>query len=344
MSAALPAQFRTQADWCEELGSSFTAALLNAAADDIGGGGWIAGLMSGRDWCEADAAPLRFAGALHAAALQKRDGALAEAYAALDPGCALEAAEGFAAREPHFFASFLAHAPQTNETRRAIALLPAFLALGGEGAPLHMLELGASAGLNLLWDRFRYRTQSWAWGDDADAPLIETDWRGPAPAYLGRLNVVSRAGCDLNPLDVRDPEQCLRLRAFIWADQSERLARFDAALALAQREKVRVERADAADWLERKLANGPEEGLTILYHSIVWQYFPKEARERCRAAIEAAAAHATPQRRFAWVRFEHDRVLKRKGENHAVDMQTWPGGEHRILARVDPHVRWIEMM
>ncbi|MBL8551379.1 MAG: DUF2332 domain-containing protein [Hyphomonadaceae bacterium] len=335
----LAEHFRAQAAWGERLGSPFTAALLEGAAANIDASGWVARVMGGRDWVAADAAPLRFAGALHAAALQKRDAALVGAYTRFDAACALEAGETFAARDPDFFASFLDYAPQTNETRRAIGLLPAFLAVGADGAPMHMLELGASAGLNLNWDKFQYRTQSWRWRDEG--PQIETDWRGAAPT-LAPLTVASRAGCDIHPLDIFRPEEALRLRAYIWADQRERLARFDAALALAQSERTRVEQADAAAWLERRLGGELQEGATVLYHSIVWQYFPKDIRARCRAAIEAGAARATPQRRLAWVRFEHDRVLKQDGDGYSVDLQTWPGGERKLVARVDPHVRWVE--
>jgi hypothetical protein len=246
-------------------------------------------------------------------------------------------------RDRAFFDSFLAFAPQTNEARRAIALLPAFLALGARSQPLHMLELGASAGLNLMWDCFDYVTSAWAWrGGDPQSPCIDAEWRGATPAYLGPLSVASRAGCDINPMNVADHDAMNRLRAFVWPDQPERLERFHAALALAQRRRVRVDKADAGAWLEAKLAGDLPEGVTILHHSIVWQYFPEDTRRRARAAIDAAAARATPQRRFAWVRFEHEQVFGGAADGHEVDMLVWPGGERRLIAKADPHARWIE--
>ena len=227
-----------------------------------------------------------------------------------------------------------------------LALLPAFLSVANGDAPLHMLEIGASAGLNLSWDKFAYKTGSWSWPARAaaNAPLIDTEWRGAAPAYRGPLNVASRAGCDLNPMDVADPAQRTKLAAYIWADQAERIARFERAADLAIRESVRVERADAAEWVARKLSGPLPQGVTILYHSVVWQYFPEETKARVIAAIEVAATRGDANHRLAWVRFEHDRVLGKNSDNYSVDARIWPDSEHRMVAHADPHVRWVEML
>jgi hypothetical protein len=340
--------FREQADWCDRLGSPFTAALLRGCAKDIEASGPIAEVMGDREWRRADAAPLRLAGALHAAVLMSRDEALAQEY---PPACVewdmarvMKEVRALVARDSAFFRAFLQSPPQTNETRRAMALLPAFLSVGAKAQPLHMLELGASAGLNLSWDKFAYRTPNWSWGSSrADAPVIDTEWRGAAPAWLGPRSVATRTGCDLNPVDVRDGDQRTRLRAYVWPDQPDRMVRFDRAVELAIREDVRVACADAGEWLEEKLAGEPPEGATIIYHSIVWQYFAKGTRERARAAIETAGARANERRRVAWVRFEHERVFGGDAETYVVDLVEWPGGERRRIATVDPHVRWVEI-
>src|SRR5262249_23955211 len=152
-------------------------------------------------------------------------------------------------------ARFVQSPPQTNETRRTIALLPGFFAAARGGGPLHVLEIGASAGLNTNWDRFAYRAGGWSWGaTDPGAPSIDTAWRGPAPDLSTPLTVASRGACDLQPLDVRDPAQRDQLRAYVWPDQTERLARFDRAVALAIRHVTRVERAAADAWLAERLA------------------------------------------------------------------------------------------
>ena len=108
---------------------------------------------------------------------------------------------------------------------------------------------------------------------------IDTEWMGPAPPLDVHPRVRSRAACDLEPLDLRSPEERLRLRAYIWADQADRLARFDAAATLAVAHDVRVERADAAAWLEERLAHRAVDALTVVYHSVFYS-----TRRRRRAS------------------------------------------------------------
>lgn len=342
MTYDLAADFRNQQMWCDRLGSPFTAALMGRAARAVEAGEQPAAIFAHRsDWRMTDVAPLRFAGALHWLVLSGQDEALAREYPAQRPDWDIDAvwraARVAMMRDPEWFIMFLRHAPQTNETRRALALTPAFHA-AAEIGPLHMWELGASAGLNMHWDKFAYRTGSWSWGS---GPLaLDTDWRGPAPLLRPALVVRSRGGCDVNPLDIRDPAQLLRLKSYVWADQRERLQRFDAAVALALADYAPVARIDAAEWLEGQVERGLAEGVTILYHSIAWQYFPDETKARAQAAIERAASRTDDARRFAWVRFEL--TNSEAGEAHClVDIQTWPGGERRVLAEVDPHVRWV---
>lgn len=343
-------RFQEQARWCRDFGSPFTAALLDALADDVAAFGPTAAILAEiPDLRRADAVPLRVAGALNALALSGRDPDLAAQYPpqrrAFDIAELLPRALAAMEREPAWFADFLKYPPQTNETRRAIALLPAFARAAAEGGPLHMLEIGASAGLNLCWDKFAYRTRGWAWGRVADdRPLIDTEWRGPTPNLRLGLDIASRAGCDRHPLDIRDPDQVLRLKAFIWPDQRDRVQRFERAVALALANDVRVDEADAGAWLRGKLVGRLPEGVTILYHSIAWQYFSAETRGALFSTIERTGAIAEPRRRFAWVRFEHDRILGYSEDGYSVDVTLWPGGERRRIARTDPHVRWVEAL
>lgn len=359
MTFDLAASFREQAMWCDALDSPFTAALLRRGADDVDAGGWVARLLARDDWTRADAVALRWAGALHAAVQTGRAPALAALYPPQAPGCDADAVFAAAteayATDPAWFAAFVASPPQTNETRRTIALLPGFLAAAHDGGPLHLLEVGASAGLNTNWDRFAYRTARWSWGSTApDAPLIDTEWNGPAPALATPIAVASRAACDRQPLDVRDPEARQRLRAYVWPDQRARLERFDRAVALALRYGAPVEQADADVWLARRLEGPLPEGVTVVYHSVAWQYFAADASARARAAIEAAGARATPTRRLAWLRFEVDPVFPGDRGHVAgsdagvelvrfsVDLLSWPGGTRTHIARADPHGRWVD--
>lgn len=337
----LASLFRAQIAYCTDLGSPFTAALLECALREIEADGPLAKMLSTRAWTGPDALPLRFAGAVHHLALTEP--AFGALYPASNPNWRIEdvwsAAQMLMRERPAHFDDFLAGPPQTNETRRSIALLPAFLEFGP--GPLHMLEIGASAGLNLQWDRFRYRATDWSWGE-GDGPVIDTDWRGPPPAYLGPLPVASRAGCDLNPMDVSNPAHRMRLRAYIWADMPERIARFEAAADLAIAAGTHVDKADAADWIEAKLAGALPEGVTVIYHSVVWQYVPEAAKARIVKAIEATAKRATSDRRLAWVRYEYHGAPASIGGRYLTDSAVWPGSERRIIAEADPHVRWVE--
>jgi len=348
VSKAVIDHFREQSGWCEDYGSPFTARLLEQLARDIEAGGPTAELVAG--WPRsprADALSLRIAGALHAAVLSGRDPALAAEYPAARPAWDMARvwplARSFLARERAWIAGFLASAPQTNEARRTIALLAGFLWLAARhDRELELLEIGASAGLNLYWDRFAYRTASWQWGD---GPVqISTEWTGAPPPLDAVPRIRARAACDLNPIDVRDPDQRLRLRAYIWADQTERLARFDAAAALAAADAARVERADAAEWLEARLPRRSPDALTVVYHSVFYQYPRAETRQRIAAAIaEAGERGAAP---LAWLRLEPETVLggPHDSARFLVDVVTWPGAERRTLAATDGHGNFVHAL
>jgi hypothetical protein len=339
--------FREQARFCVAFGSPFTARLIEAMARDLEAGGPTAALVG--DWPgppRADAVSLRLAGALHAAALSGRDAALTALYPAAQPDADADAvwaaARTFLTRERAWVEGFLRSPPQTNEPRRAIALLVGFLDLAARfDLPLDLLELGASAGLNLCWDRASYRTASWSWGVKGTAP-IETDWRGPPPPLAADVRVRSRAACDQNPLDLRSPGELLRLRSYVWADQAERLARFDEAVARALAHDVRVERADAADWIEARLEARASDALTVVYHSVFYQYPPRATRERIAAAIERAGEDGRAP--LAWLRVEPEAALggPRDSVRFLIDVIHWPGRERRTLGVTDGHVRFID--
>src|SRR5665213_2560686 len=242
--ARIVQSFRDQAGWAARLGSPFMARLMDRAAIALEEGGPLAALLG--DWPGdpvADGLPLRVAGALHALVLSGADPALAATYPPHTAGidAVWQAVEAALAATPGHVATYLASPPQTNEVGRSSLLLPGFLTIAGAtGLPLRLLEIGASAGLNQIWDRYQYRYGARAWGDLASPVVLTCDWRG-APGPLGRtVRVASRAGCDRAPIDIRDAAQRDRLRAYVWPDQTERLARLDAALALARAADIRV--------------------------------------------------------------------------------------------------------
>jgi len=339
--------FRLQSGWCAELGSPFTSQLLTCLADDLEAGGPTAALIG--DWPGdplPDAVSLRMTGALHAAVLAGRDEALAVAYPKARDDWHMDvvwpAARAFLQRDAAWVAAFLQNAPQTNETRRAIGLLPGFL-IAAEQGPLHLLEIGASAGLNQQIDGFRFETTAWTYGPP-DGPRIDTDWHGAAPVGLDRaLAIASRAGCDVNPLDVRDEAQALRLKSYVWPDQPDRLARIDRAIALAKARGAPPEKADAADFLKGRLAGPLPLGTTIVFHSVVWQYLPEATKQGVRDALDQAARNASAERRLAWLRYEPNPLLDSQGpgDGFGVALTLWPGGKTQRLADTDGHTRRV---
>ena len=332
--------FRDQAAACLQLGSPFTAMLLEMAADRLNETSVVGRAILG--WPgdpKADALALRFAGSLHALVLSGASPALARAY----PGAGIErdtlwpaVADALYTHEPAVL-RFLESPPQTNEVARCAVLLGGFLDIARQtGRPLALLEIGASAGLNLHWDGYAYAIGQASWGP-ATAPLrLEPEWRGPLPA-LGSIEVQARQGCDRRPIDPGDAQDRLRLRAYVWADQEARLARLDAALDHVARHGTRVEQADAADWVEARLALRPVGLTTVLFHSIVWQYLPPATQRRIVAALERAGRMARGDTPLAWLRMEPG-----PGGGHAeLRLTTWPCAREQLLADADFHGRWV---
>ncbi|MEM1087577.1 MAG: DUF2332 domain-containing protein [Pseudomonadota bacterium] len=340
---------REQAGWCRDLGSPFTAALCEAFAADAEAGGVVAEIAASVEPPHRRrATALRLAGALHYAALSGQAPELAKWYAKAgenDSFSGLWAAclDHFQANKAHV-ETFIRSDPQTNETRRSIALLPGFLAIGKRfGSPIHLLELGASAGLNQNLDQFSYSGAGWQIAGDSGVD-VSTDWRAPLPEGPF-THVASRAACDLNPIDLSTHEARWRLKAYTWADQPDRLARLDAAIALALEAGTHVEKADAADWLERKLASRPDSGTTVVFHSVFLHYPPTAVRERIMSLIAKAGETATDQAPLAWLCMEPDSVFTKDNPNlgvFRVRLQTWPGGEAQTLGYTDGHVTYFE--
>lgn len=339
-------EFQLQSRFCAEFGSRFTEELLARCAADIEASGIVAKLTDGWPGSpRGDAVSLRLAGALHAAALTGRDPALAAEYPEARADWSMDRvwplARDFLEREEAHVREFMRSPPQTNETARATGLACAFLWLAQRSSqPFHMLELGASAGLNLNWDRFAYTYGPWGRAD-ADGPAIATRVEGNVPAWQD-IAIASRAACDQNPLDAANADDRLRLRSYVWADQPARMARLNAALDLARKTGIKPEKADAAEWVRRKLGGELPEGTSVVYHSVFYQYPPREVREAIRDGIEEAGTRTTSDRRLAWVRFEPESVIGQRGSpRYVLNVVSWEAGRRSeaTLAEVDPHGR-----
>lgn len=339
--AGLRAAFDRQASSCADLGSGFMAQLCALLAERLAPGhaiadrliAWPGDLSSG-----GASVPLRLAGALHALRLSGHAG-LSAVYppAVVDDDTLWNGIDPVLRDEVAFIDGFLDSAPQTNEVRRAAVLI----ALGHwlaarHGRGLRLSELGASAGLNLMWDSFVLRIGEAAFGPADSSVALFPDWRGDLPPQAA-VTVAARRGVDLNPLSP-DPlssgADALRLQAYLWPDQPERLALTRAAVALA---RAPVDRGDAADWLPGRLAHVPGQ-LHLVYTTIAWQYFPPDRQARARDLIVAAGRAATARHPLAWFAMEADGA----GPGAALTLRLWPGDLTLAMGRADFHGRWVD--
>jgi hypothetical protein len=320
------------------MASPLYAAVLDAMIDDHEAGGRTAQVFAhipaGLELID-DAIVLRVMGALHRVVLRGEAPGLARWYptagGSFSPGDDVRA-DVVAAVDQHFDAlvAGLDEGVQTNEVGRCAALAVGFCELLRRyRKPLRLLEIGSSAGLNLRWDRWRYESGGTASGPE-DAPLRfagDVYERPPHPdvSTPGGPAVVERRGCDRSPIDPTTEAGRLLLRSFVWPDQAERYARLDAAIAVAREVPATVDRADAGEWLEARLAEPAGDATTVVYHSIVWQYLPPESQARARAAIESSGV--------AWLRLEpFDSPTK-------AEVRLRVEGEERSVARSGFHGR-----
>jgi hypothetical protein len=329
--------FRQQAKACAALGSPLMARLMTGLAEGLAPGTPVSDAVLG--WnsdpsSRADALPLRLAAGLHALVLSGQDPALAAAYAQpkADP---TKAALAAIRRHPDALLGWLASPPQTNEVRRSAVLIAAAYWLTARfGLPLVLSELGASAGLNLVWDHYALAIDDQTFGPMNPALTLNPDWTGPLPPSA-TPKVIARRGVDLNPPDPATDRQ--RLLAYLWADQPDRLARTRAALDLAERLKPPVDRSDAGDWLETRLPPRHEGALHLVFHTVAWQYFPAETRSRALAALDQAGSAATANAPLARLELEADGNTP----GAALTLTLWPGPTVIPLGRADFHGRWV---
>ena len=228
---------------------------------------------------------------------------------------------------------------QTNEVRRSALLLPAFCLVAAEHPrqPLALLEIGASAGLNLRWDAYRYDYGGGRVLGDAAAPvLLRCELRGeevpPLPDALP--SVVARVGIDLAPVDVTDAEQTDWLRALIWPEQRERVALLARALQAARHDPPPLVQGDALPLLPTLAASLPREAVLCVFDTFVLNQFDAVARTALAAQLDALAL----QRPLA-----HLSISWLAGHDPTLTLTTWPDGQRRQrhLAICDPHGAWL---
>lgn len=338
-ASRIAAQLRDQQASCAEMGSPLYAGLLERAARDVEADGpalyvLAPHLAPGR----GAALALRFLAAVHRLVLTGQAEALEPYYPSaggtVDVDAAWSALRDLLRADGPRVGELVARPCQTNEVGRAAALMFGFLDVAARTRlPFRLLEVGASAGLNLRWDHFRYGGAAGAWGPPESAVDLSGLW-AEEPAHLdAAIEVVERRGCDPHPLDPSCAEDQLSLRASVWADQVTRFARLSGALEVAGRVPATVDEASVDSWIGPQLEAARPGTVTVVYHSVVDEYLPDHVRHGFHAAMAAAGARATEAAPLAWVRVEPaDRVRQ-----HAVTRTLWPDGRTDRIALSGAH-------
>lgn len=343
-------QLRVEARKAEGFGKPLAASLMRALARVLPGSGpvferiehWPGDLAS-------DGVTFRLNAGLHALALAGRAEALERLYGVAGPPALLHPAHLDAelarvlAEEADALLGWLSHPTQTNEVARMAGLAAALLAVGEDAdLPCEVLELGASAGLNLNFPHFAIRLGTRAACAPESNVTLCPQWRGRA-APQGSLKITTARGVDLHPLDVANPADRQSLAAYVWPGETARSARLEAAIGLALRHPPQVDTGLASEWLARQLATPQAEGVRrVVFHSMVLQYASPAERAAIDAALEQAGAQASPTRPLTRVSIEWraDRALVE------LRIAVWDGaaqrGEARLAATCHPYGEWID--
>jgi hypothetical protein len=337
-----------QGEACRDIGSPLYGDLLTHAAADLLAGGPVADVLDGHfDTRPSGVLALRMLGGAHALALSGQAPELAAWYpstggqADTTPGSqhAWAALRQVFADQRDTIRAWLDWPPQTNEVGRAAALIGGLLHVTAQARlPIRLVEVGASAGLNLRADRFCVPGDSGRYGDPDSPVSLSHGWQSAVPP-AGQLEVISRTGGDLAPIDPASPQGRLTLTAYVWPDQADRLARLRGAFAVAEQVPAELRAESATQTLARtELAEGT---WTVLWHSIFRQYLNEAQRTELADGVATLGSAATPTARFAYLYLEQSRA-----GGCPVTLTTWPGGRSEVLGSASPHgipVRWRQL-
>lgn len=332
-----------QANHAETAGAPVTARVIRAQRAIIASGTRTGQRMA--NWpglSLEDAMPLRVSGGLHFLHLSGQAPELAPVYAgAVSNQAAIDAVVAqVAARFDDALLPWLDGPPQTNEAGRSASVMAGLLWLADRlGSRFELVEIGASAGINTMMARYFYDLGGLAAGPVTSPMRIVPEWRGPLPP-AGEVEITRVRGCDIAPVDLTDPAASQRLKAYIWSDATERMARMDVAIALATQQAPGLVQMDAVDFVRQCLADPQESGTTrVLFHTVMWQYLPQASREAIRALMDEAGKAATAEMPLAWLRVETNRTTF----SHELTVKYWPDGERVTrLAEAHPHGAWVE--
>lgn len=328
-----------QAGHCRSLDAPFTAMLVETLPDALAGACLLEDRV--RTWpgdATVDAVPLRLAAGLHSLVRAGRLRALGGLFppAALPPMAVLSAAVSEALhKETDALLPWLDTTPQTNEVGRAAAFMAAHLLLAREtGLPASVLELGASAGLNMRFPRFSYRLGEVEAGVTGAPVRLEPIWTGADPPAAD-VRILGIRGVDISPVDIRNAAARDRLAAYVWPDHLHRQQRLNGAIAVALADGLAVEEGDAADWMDFVLPSTARSGEAIVVqHSVAFGYFPAAAQASIAQRLEALGETARPDAAVAWIALEHAEGTRAE---LYLTLRLWPGGEVRALGVMTGH-------
>jgi hypothetical protein len=229
---------------------------------------------------------------------------------------------------------------QTNEVQRSWVLVPLLLRvaqrMGVEA--IDLVELGPSAGLNLVWDRYRYRYEAGEWGREDALLRFSGEERRPVPGELLELGleVRGRIGIDRSPIDVTSEDGARLLRSFVWAGQEGRMERLDRAIEALREDPPQLVQGDYVEELPHVLEALPGGGVTVVFQTASFGYIGDEGRARVRAVLEQAGR----ERRIAFI----STGKPRDPEEHCWGLRLvyWPAGEREFVGHCDFHGAWLQ--
>jgi hypothetical protein len=227
---------------------------------------------------------------------------------------------------------------QTNEVQRCFALLPIFLTVARQAQrPLDLIELGCSAGLNLLWDRYRYRYLAGTWGSGEAGLELTGEERSPVPVEIldEAVTIRRRRGIDLNPLDMANDEHVRLLRVFTARHRQPRLL---AAVEIARAQPPELIAGDYLEVLPGMLEERDPSALTVVFQTLSTIYLSHEERERLRRIIDEAGAVGP----LAWISTPTPEEHGQRRGDYPIELALWPASEGRIVARMENHGEWLE--
>ena len=290
---------------------------MRGMADDWDAGGPVRTLCAGYEQAPSGSAlSLRLLAGVFRLVLTDQAPELVPFYPCLggraDPELAWPVLRSVIARHPAELRAALEIPPQTNEVGRSVALLAGLfdVVAATRVGRIRLLELGASAGLNLLIDRFRFRGAGWAFGDDGSPVTFDDPIVGEV--RMVPFTIADRRGCDLHPVDPTSPDGRLLLTSFVWPFEISRHQRLASALEVARRYPVSVDQAGAAAWLTGQLGRSADEALPVVWHSVTQLYW---------SAAEIA---------------EVDAILANYGERHPLARVAMEFGVDPVQDKGDP--------